>query len=48
MIENNFIQTFSQAQSLAVTILDDYAEYASIVDCEIKGNHALQLGILLN
>ena len=44
VIENSFIQTFSQAQSLAVTILDDYAEYASIVDCEIKGNHALQLG----
>lgn len=44
VIENNFIQTFSQAQSLAVTILDDYAEYAAIVDCEIKGNPALQLG----
>lgn len=42
-IENNFIQTFSQAQSLAVTILDDYAEHAAIIDCEINGNPALQL-----
>lgn len=43
-INNNFIQTESQMQSLGLTILDDYAEYASIINLEAKGNPALQLG----
>lgn len=43
-INNNFIQTEDQMLSLGLTILDDYAEYASILNAEIKGNPALQLG----
>lgn len=43
-INNNFIQTESQMESLALTILDDYAEYASILNAEVKGNPALSLG----
>lgn len=43
-IENNFIQTESQMESLALTILDDYAEYAAILNAVVKGNPALQLG----
>lgn len=42
-INNNFIQTESQMQSLGLTILDDYAEYASILNAEVKSNFALQL-----
>jgi len=43
-IDNNFIQEEDQMQSLGLTILDEYAEYASILDLEVKGNPALQLG----
>lgn len=43
-INNNFIQTESQMESLGLVILDDYAEYASILNAEIKGNPALSLG----
>jgi hypothetical protein len=43
-IENNFIQSEDQMQSLGLTILDEYAEYASILTLEVKGNPALQLG----
>lgn len=46
-INNNFIQTESQMESLALTILDDYAEYASIINAEIKGNPALSLGDII-
>lgn len=42
-IENNFIQSVDQAQSLALTMLDEYSEYADIITMEIKGNPALQL-----
>lgn len=42
-ISNNFIQSIDQARSLALTILDEYAEYADIVEIEVKGNPALQL-----
>lgn len=44
VIDNNFIQTESQMESLGLSILDNYAEYASILNAEIKGNPALQLG----
>lgn len=43
-IENNFIQTEDQMESLGLTILDEYEEHASILDVEVKGNPALQLG----
>lgn len=43
-INNNFIQEEDQMQSLGLTILDEYSEYASILDIEVKGNPALQLG----
>lgn len=43
VIDNNFIQTESQMESLGLTILDEYAEYASILDLEVKGNPAIQL-----
>lgn len=42
-IDNNFIQSVEQARSLALTILDEYSEYADIVEAEVKGNPALQL-----
>lgn len=46
-IDNNFIQSISQAESLALTILDEYAEYSSIINVEIKGNPAIQLGDII-
>lgn len=42
-IDNNFIQSVDQAESLAYTILDSYSEYNDIVTVEVKGNPALQL-----
>lgn len=42
-IENNFIQSTSQADSLAMTILDEYSEYNDIIIIEVKGNPAIQL-----
>lgn len=43
-IENNFIQEQDQAASLALTILNEYSEYAAILEMEVKGNPAQQLG----
>lgn len=43
-INNNFIQSQDQIESLGLTILDEYDEYAAILDLEVKGNPALQLG----
>jgi len=42
-ISNNFIQDIDTARSLAITILDEYAEYADIIEMEVKGNPAIQL-----
>lgn len=42
-IDNNFIQSEDQASSLALTMLDEYAEYAAILDVEVKGNPAIEL-----
>lgn len=42
-ITNNFIQSIDQARSLALTILDEYSEYADIIEVDVKGNPALQL-----
>lgn len=46
-IENNFIQTEDQMLALGLTILDEYSEYASILDIDVKGNPALQLGDII-
>jgi len=43
-ITNNFIQDIDTARSLALTILDEYSEYADIIEFEAKGNPAIQLG----
>jgi hypothetical protein len=42
-ITNNFVQDISAARSLALTILDEYSEYADIIEMEVKGNPAVQL-----
>lgn len=42
-IENNFIQSLAQANSLGLTMLDEYSEYSSVLNLEVKGNPALQL-----
>lgn len=46
-ISNNFIQSISQARSLALTILDAYSEYNDIIEMEVKGNVALQLSDII-
>jgi hypothetical protein len=42
-IDNNFIQSASQADSLALTLFDEYAEHNDIITMEVKGNPAIQL-----
>lgn len=42
-INNNFIQSIDQARSLALTILDEYAEHNDVIELEVKGNPAIQL-----
>lgn len=46
-IDNNFIQSVDQARSLALTMLDEYSEYANIITMEVKGNPALQLSDII-
>lgn len=46
-IDNNFIQSVSQADSLALTLLDEYADYNDIIEIEVKGNSALQLSDII-
>lgn len=43
-IDNEYIQDESNAQSRALILLNDYAEYAAALDIEVKGTPALQLG----
>lgn len=47
-IDNNFIQSVDQAESLALTLLDEYAEYNGIITLEVKGNPALQLSDIID
>lgn len=47
IIDNNFIQSEDQMESLGLATLDEYSEYASIIDLEIKGNPAIQLGDII-
>jgi hypothetical protein len=41
-ISSNFIQDIDEARSLSLSILDDYSQYADIIEMEVKGNPALQ------
>lgn len=47
-IDNNFIQSLAQANSLGLTMLDEYSEYASVLNLEVKGNPALQLSDIIS
>lgn len=47
-IENNFIQSVSQSESLSLTLLDEYSEYNDIIIIEVKGNPALQLSDIID
>ena len=47
-ISNNFIQSVDAARAFAYTILDEYSEYADVVEFEVKGNVALQLSDIIN
>lgn len=47
-ISNNFIQSIDSARSFAYTILDEYSEYADVVEFEVKGNAALQLSDIID
>lgn len=42
-VDNDYIQDRSNAQSLALTLLNGYSEYGTGVDIDVKGNPALQL-----
>lgn len=43
-IDNDYIQDVDGARSRALILLHDYKEYGSVLDLEVKGNPALQLG----
>ena len=43
IIDNNFIQSISQAESLSTMILRSYSEYNDVLELEVKGTPALQL-----
>lgn len=42
-IDNNLIQSYSQAKSAALTILQYFGEYGNVFEAEVKGNMALQI-----
>lgn len=46
-ITNNFIQDIDAARSLSLSILDEYTEYADIIQMEVKGNAAIQLSDII-
>ena len=43
-IENDYIQSETMARNRALTILNDYKELNSVVELDVKGNPALQVG----
>lgn len=43
-IDNDFIQSQDAANSLGLTILNYYKDYANTIELDVKGNPALQLG----
>lgn len=46
-LETNYIQKESSAISKAALILEDYKDYSSILELDVKGNMALQIGDLV-
>lgn len=42
-VDNEYLQSASQAQTLAAVVLDYYAEFGSTVEMNVKGSPALQL-----
>lgn len=44
LIENNYIQDNSAANSVALSILNYYKNYSNTIEFEVKGTYALQLG----
>lgn len=46
-IENNYLQSVGACDSLALTILDSYSEYAGDIEITIKGTPSLQLNDVL-
>lgn len=47
-IDNEYIQDANNAQTRAVMLLRDYKDYGTMLDIEVKGNPALQLGDAVN
>lgn len=47
-ISNPFIQSIDQCDSLAFSILEQFARYANEVELEVKGHPALQLGDIID
>lgn len=43
-IENDFIQSTDAANSLGLSILNYFKDYSNVIELEVKGNLALQLG----
>lgn len=43
-IENNFIQDNDGANSVALSIINYYKDYANTIELTIKGDYSLQLG----
>lgn len=43
-ITNNFIQSDDAANSLALSLLNFYSDYANTIELTVKGFHALQIG----
>lgn len=46
-INNNFIQTETQADSLALTVIDEYKDYADVISANVKPNPARQLSDII-
>lgn len=44
LIDNNFIQDDSAANSVALSLLNYYKDYSNTIELEVKGTYALQLG----
>lgn len=44
LIENEYIQSNDSANSLALSVLNYYKDYANTIELTIQGNYALQLG----
>lgn len=47
-IDNNFIQSIEQCETLANFILADFAEHSAYIEADVKGHPALQLGDVIS